>query len=184
MNKIYVLSIADTIIGAYTDLAKAKEAINDYVDHLAADADSYEEALDAADRNEPFTFVVKIVHSDQHPTTSIGQTLNEVGTIVGTMVRDSDDEITVKYSTQSASEYLDANDLSLVTDNGAYVDPDKLVADPDNPVGLTNSDLINTTDPALLIVDNTDEHAIYRGGCAKIAQYLKEKIAGKTELDK
>lgn len=78
MNKIYVLSIADTIIGAYTDLAKAKEAINDYVDHLADDADSYEEALDAADRNEPFTFVVKIVHSDQRPTTSIGQTLSQL----------------------------------------------------------------------------------------------------------
>lgn len=184
MNKICVLSIADTIIGAYSDLAKTKEAINEYVDHLADDTDSYEEVLDASDRNEPFTFVIKIVQPDQHPTTSIGETLSKVGTIIGTMVRDSDDEITVKYSTQSASEYLDANDLSLVTDNGAYVDPDKLVADPDNPVGLTNSDLINTADPALLIVDNTDEHAIYRGGCAEVAQYLKEKIAGKTELDK
>lgn len=86
MQKIYILSVSDTIIGAYTSLEKAKQAAEQYVVDMSDDFDTYVEALDASDRHEPFQFVIKIVEPNQPATTTTGDMLDQIGTIIDKMI--------------------------------------------------------------------------------------------------
>lgn len=111
MQKIYILSISDNIIGAYTSLEKAKQAADQYVIDLSDDFDAYEEALDASDRHEPLRFIIKIVEPNQPATTTTGDMLDQIGTIISKMIRHGN-EIKIEYQSQSISDYL-ANNSQL-----------------------------------------------------------------------
>lgn len=180
MQKIYILSVSDTIIGAYTSLDKAKQAADQYVIDMSDDFDAYEEALDASDRHEPFQFVIKIVEPDQPATQTTGDTLNQIGTIVGKMIRHGN-EIEIEYQSTSISDYLAANNESLQEITRAYVDPEELTENPDDPEAYVEDSM---TDITLAVIDNDDGHIIYEGDADEIIKYLKNKVAGKTEEDK
>ena len=147
---------------------------------MSDDFDAYEESLDASDRNEPFRFVIKIVEPDQPATQTTGDTLNQIGTIVGKMIRHGN-EIEIEYQSQSISDYLAANDESLQEITRAYVDPEELTENPDDPEAYVEDSM---TDVTLAVIDNNDGHIIYEGDTDEIIKYLKGKVAGKTEEDK
>ena len=180
MQKIYILSVSNTIIGVYTSLDKAKQAADQYVIDLSDDFDAYEEALDASDRHEPFRFIIKIVEPNQPATTTTGDTLDQIGTIIGKMIRHGN-EIEIEYQSQSISDYLAANNESLQEITRTYVDPEELTENPDDPEAYVDDSM---TDITLAIIDNNDGHIIYEGDTDEIIEYLKGKVAGKTEEDK
>lgn len=180
MQKIYILSASNTIIGAYTSLEKAKQAAEQYVVDMSDDFDAYEEALEASDRHEPFQFVIKIVEPDQPATQTADDTLNQIGTIVGKMIRHGD-EIEIEYQSTSISDYLAANNESLQEITRVYVDPEELIENSDDPEAYVEDSM---TDITLAIIDNDDGHIIHEGDADEIIKYLKEKVASKTEEDK
>ena len=96
MTKIYILSVSETTIGAYSSLEKAKQAADQYLDKLADDFDAYEEALDASDRNDPFQFRIQIVNIDKPAVTTAEETIDQIKTIIGEIIRD-ENTLTIKY---------------------------------------------------------------------------------------
>lgn len=96
MKKIYILSLLDTILGAYSTLEKAKQAADQYLDDLANDFDAHEEALDASDRGEPFQFSIQVVNVDQPAVTTAEETADQIKTLIGKIIRDKN-TLEVKY---------------------------------------------------------------------------------------
>lgn len=94
MKKIYILSLLDTTLGAYSTLEKAKQAADQYLDKLADDFDAYEEVLDASDRGEPFQFNIQVVNIDQPAVTTAEETIEQIKTIIGKI---SANTLEVKY---------------------------------------------------------------------------------------
>lgn len=89
--------------------------------------------------------------------------------------------IEIEYQSQSISDYLAANDESLQEITRAYVDPEELTENPNDPKAYVEDSM---TDVTLAVIDNNDGHIIYEGDTDEIIKYLKEKVAGKTEEDK
>lgn len=96
MTKIYILSLLDTTLGAYSTLEKAKQAANQYLDKLADDFDAYEEVLDASDRGEPFQFNIQVVNVDQPAVTTPEEEIDQTKTISGKIIR-NENTLEVKY---------------------------------------------------------------------------------------
>lgn len=96
MTKVYILSVLETTIGAYSSLEKAKQAADQYLDKLADDFDAYEEALDASDRGEPFQFNIQVVNVDQPAVTTPEEEIDQTKTISGKIIRD-EDTLEIKY---------------------------------------------------------------------------------------
>lgn len=94
MKKIYILSLLDTTLSAYSTLEKAKQAADQYLDKLADDFDAYEEVLDASDRGEPFQFNIQVINIDQPAVTTAEETIEQIKTIIGKI---SANTLEVKY---------------------------------------------------------------------------------------
>lgn len=94
MTKIYILSLLDTTLGAYSTLEKAKQAADQYLDKLADNFDAYEEVLDASDRGELFQFNIQIVNIDKPAVTTAEETTEQIKTIIGKI---SANTLEVKY---------------------------------------------------------------------------------------
>lgn len=94
MTKIYILSLLDTTLGAYSTLEKAKQAADQYLDKLADNFDAYEEVLEASDRGGPFQFNIQIVNIDKPAVTTAEETTEQIKTIIGKI---SANTLEVKY---------------------------------------------------------------------------------------
>lgn len=96
MTKVYILSVSEITIGAYSSLEKAKQAADQCLDKLADDFDAYEEALDASDRNDPFQFHIQVIDIDKPAATTPEETTDQIKTIIGEITRDKN-TLTIKY---------------------------------------------------------------------------------------
>lgn len=96
MTKVYILSLSEITVGAYSSLEKAKQAADQYLNKLTDDFDAYEEVLDASDRGEPFQFNIQVVNVDQPAVTTPEEEIDQIKTIIGKIIR-NENTLTIKY---------------------------------------------------------------------------------------